>query len=157
METLNRNQNRSLNGKLNGNLNENLNGNLNGNPNGKLNGNWWKPDGNLNEPNLGPTSVLGGLWKVLGDPWVILGCSLEGPWRLNWRVLGGSLEGSLGDQTGTQGWTGTGPAPGTQKEPKVSSKTGPGTNYPAPRGDRFWDPLGDSLKYPTRTLSCTNC
>ena len=58
METLNRNQNRSLNGNLNenlnGNLNGNLKGNLNGNPIGKLNGNWGKPDGNLNEPNLGP-------------------------------------------------------------------------------------------------------
>ena len=56
-----------------------------------------------------------GPWGSLGGPWVLLGGSLEAPWR----VLGGSLEGSLGDQTGTQGWTGTGPAPGTQKVPKV--------------------------------------
>ena len=56
-----------------------------------------------------------GPWGSLGGPWVLLGGSLEAPWR----VLGGSLDGSLGDQTGTQGWTGTGPAPGTQKVPKV--------------------------------------
>ena len=116
METLNRNQNRSLNGKLKGDLNENRNGNLNGNPNGKLNGNWGKPDRNLNEPNLGPNwnqqASFGGPWKVLGDPWVVLGRSLEGP-------LGGSPEESIGDQAGTQGWTGTGPAPGTQKVPKA--------------------------------------
>ena len=56
-------------------------------------------------------------WGSLGGPWVLLGGSLEAPWR----VLGGSLDGSLGDQTGTQGWTGTGPAPGTQKVPKVSN------------------------------------
>ena len=57
-------------------------------------------------------------WGSLGGPWVLLGGSLEVPWR----VLGGSLDGSLGDQTGTQGWTGTGPAPGTQKVLKVSNR-----------------------------------
>ena len=59
-----------------------------------------------------------GPWGSLGGPWVLLGGSLEAPWR----VLGGSLEGSLGDQTGTQGWPGTGPAPGTQKVPKVCNR-----------------------------------
>ena len=56
-----------------------------------------------------------GPWGSLGGPWVLLGGSLEAPWK----VLGGSLDGSLGNQTGTQGWTGTGPAPWTQKVPKV--------------------------------------
>ena len=55
-------------------------------------------------------------WEPEWEPeWALLGGSLGAPWR----VLGGSLEGSLGDQTGTQGWSGTGPAPGTQKVPKV--------------------------------------
>ena len=94
METLNRNQNRSLNGKLKGDLNENRNANLNGNPNGKLNGNWGKPDRNLNEPNLEPNwnqqASFGGPWKVLGDSWVDLGCSLECPWRLLGASLGPS-------------------------------------------------------------------
>ena len=82
METSNRKRNRSL----NRNLNENLNGNLNGNPIGKLNGNWGKPDGNLNEHNLGPNwdqqASLGVLGRSFGEPWVVLGRSLEGPWRL---------------------------------------------------------------------------
>ena len=99
------------------------------------------------KPNWDQQASLVILLEVLGDPWVVplegpwrenpwrflggfLEGSLEGPWRAPWRVLGGSLEGpwgllggslegSLGDQTGTQGWTGTGPAPGAQKVPKV--------------------------------------
>ena len=100
METLNRKQKWSLNEKLNGKLNETLNGNLTGN----LNGNWGKPDGNLNEPNLGPNWDQQASW-CLGIP----GWSLGAPWRvLGGSLEGGSLEGSLGDQTGTQGWSGTG-------------------------------------------------
>ena len=105
METLNRNRNDSLNGKLNGNLDENLHGNLNGNL-------WGKLDGNLNEPNLGPNSDQTWIKRVsLGVPGGFPWGSLGGPW--------GSLEGSVGDQTGAQLWSGTGPAPGTQKVPKV--------------------------------------
>ena len=52
-----------------------------------------------------------GPWGSLGGPWVrVLGGSL-GPWGLP--------RGVLGDQTGTQGWTGTGLAPGTQEVLKV--------------------------------------
>ena len=109
---------------------------------------------------LGPTGVLEGPWKVPGDPWVVLGCSLEGPWRLLGGSLGAPWMGPFGDQTGTQGWTGTGPAPGTQKVPKVYNcrqKQAQGQTTRQHRGGGFWDPLGDSLKEPTRTLSCTNC
>ena len=145
METLNRNQNRSLNGKLKGDLNENRNGNLNGNPNGKLNGNWGRPDRNLNEPNLGPNwnqqaslgvhgRSLGIPGWSLGAPWSVLGGSLERPWGLPRRVLG--------EQNGTQGWTSTGPAPGTQQVPKVCNTTGPGTSALARGGTRFCDPQG---------------
>ena len=58
-----------------------------------------------------------GTWINLDQKGVLRGSlegpcgSLGGPW--------GSLEGSLGDQTGTQDWSGTGLAPGTQKVPKV--------------------------------------
>ena len=49
---------------------------------------------------------------------MLLGGSLEAPWK----VLGSSLDGSLGDQTGTQGWTGTSLALGTQEVPKVCNR-----------------------------------
>ena len=67
---------------------------------------------NLNEPNLGPNYDQTWIKRMSlgvpgGFPWVSLG----GPW--------GSLDGSVGDQTGAQLWSGTGPAPGTQKVLKV--------------------------------------
>ena len=83
----------NLNGKLDGNLNGDLDRNLNGNQPGTTQG-----------LNVNQKGVLRG--------------SLEGPWG----SLGGpcrSLGESLGDQTGSQDWSGTGLAPGTQKVPKV--------------------------------------
>ena len=101
-------QDGNLNGDLSGNLNGNLDGNLNGDLDRNLNGNQPGTKLGLNSDQKG----------------VLSRGSLEGPW--------GSLEGSLGNQTGTQDRSGTGLAPGTQKVPKVykSSKTGPVT----PRG-----------------------
>ena len=94
-------QDGNLNGDLSGNLNGHLDGNLNGDLDRNLNGN---QPGTKQGLNLNQKGVLRG---SLEGPWGSLG----GPW--------GSLEGSLGDQTGTQDWSGTGPAPGTQKVPKV--------------------------------------
>ena len=83
------------------NLNGNLDGNLNGDLDRNLNGNQPRTKLGL---NLDQKSVL----RVsLEGPWGSLG----GPW--------GSLERSLGDQTGTQDWSSTSLAPGTQKMPKV--------------------------------------
>ena len=94
-------QDGNLNGDLSGNLNGHLDGNLNGDLDRNLNGNQ-------------PGTKLG---LNLDQKGVLRGC-LEGPWEF----LGGpwcSLEESLGDQIGTQDWSGTSPAPGTQKVLKV--------------------------------------
>ena len=73
---------------------------------------WGKLDGNLIEPSLGPNYDQTWTKRVsLGVPGVFPWGSLGGLW--------GSLEGSVGDQTGGQVWSGTGPAPGTQKVLKV--------------------------------------
>ena len=84
--------------------------------------------------------------------------SLEGPWR---SLCGpwGSLEVSVGDQTGAKLWSGTGPAPGTQKVPKVyhSSQKHSGHGFAGSGRYQILGPPGDSLKYPTRILICTKC
>ena len=73
---------------------------------------WGKLDGNLIEPSLGPNYDQTWTKRVsLGVPGGFPWGSLGGTW--------GSLEGSFGDQTGGQVWSGTGPAPGTQKVLKV--------------------------------------
>ena len=109
----------------------NLDGNLNGELDKNLNGN---QPGTKQGLNLNQKGVLRG---SLEGPWGSLG----GPW--------GSLGGSLGDQSGTQDWSSTGPAPGTQKVPKVYTnipQKQAQTNEPAPSATRFWGPQGDALK-----------
>ena len=118
-----------MNGKLNGNLNENLNGNLNGNLDGNLNGDL---DRNLNGSQPGTKQGLN-----LNQKGVLRG-SLEGPWG----SLGGAwgfLGGYLGDQTGTQDWSGTGLALGTKKVPKVCN----GLQKQAPGQARWHEAVAD--------------
>ena len=104
----------------------------------------WDQTGTKLGPTGRPWGSLEGPWGSLGVPWEVLGGSLEGPWS----VLGGYLEGSVGNQTGTQDWSGTGPAPGTQKVPKVCDGRQNQAQDPAWRGTRFGDPLEDPFKVP---------
>ena len=82
--------------------------------------------------------------------------SFGGPLEVPWGLLGAPWE----DPWGTPGVPGTDPAPGTQKVPKVCNrrqKHAQGLWCRHGATPDFGTPIGDSLKYPTRTLIPNEC
>ena len=112
--------------ELEWNLTGKLDGCLIGNLDGNLNGN---QTGTRLGPNEGPSEA----------PWGSLGASLELPGRTR-----GGPQGS-GAPVGHRG-------PKKCQKCVTVVKNRLGHHPPAADGTRFWDPLGDSLKEPIRTL-----
>ena len=130
------------------------------------------------EPNWDQTGTkMGPKWHrneikrgtKLGPNWNQTGTKMGPKWDQNETKMGpkcnqnGTKMGPKWVANGSPGADGTCGAPMGHRGPKkclkcvTVVKNRLGHHPPAADATRFWDPLGDSLKEPIRTLSCTNC